>query len=58
MARLWTDTVNRHGGDASVVFLPDAGLKGNTHFPFSDLNNGDVAELLEAWMKSKGLDKK
>jgi len=58
MARLWADAVNRHGGDASVVFLPDAGLKGNTHFPFSDLNNGDVAELLEAWLKSKGLDRK
>lgn len=56
MARLWAETVNRHGGDATVVHLPEAGLKGNTHFPFSDLNNIAVADLLSRWLRDKGLD--
>ncbi|MBQ7516411.1 MAG: alpha/beta hydrolase, partial [Schwartzia sp.] len=55
MARLWAETVNRHGGDATVVHLPDVGVTGNTHFPFSDLNNIEVADLMEAWLQEKGL---
>ena len=50
MARRWTDTVNRHGGDVTLVHLPDAGLTGNTHFPMSDLNNAAVARLLLEWL--------
>ena len=57
MARLWRDVVNRHGGDVTVVHLPEAGLKGNTHFPFSDLNNIEVADLMSKWLKEKKLDK-
>lgn len=56
MARLWADAVNRHGGDAVVIHLPEAGLTGNTHFPFSDLNNEKVAEHLANWLHKKGLD--
>lgn len=57
MARKWAETINKHGGDATVVHLPEIGIKGNTHFPFSDLNNVEVAEVLSKWLKSKGLDK-
>ena len=53
MARLWADAVNRHGGDATVVHLPEAGIHGNTHFPFSDLNNEKVADALSQWLKEK-----
>jgi len=56
MARKWRDTVNRHGGDVTVVHLPDAGLHGNTHFPFSDLNNLQVADLMAKYLKDKKLD--
>lgn len=56
MARKWVDTINLHGGDATLVHLPDAGLKGNTHFPFSDLNNIEVADLLSKWLKEKNLE--
>ena len=58
MARLWAETVNRHGGDVTVVHLPDAGMTGNTHFMFSDQNNVQVADLLSQWLKEKGLDGK
>jgi pimeloyl-ACP methyl ester carboxylesterase len=57
MARLWRDAVNKHGGDVTLVHLPDIGIKGNTHFPFSDLNNIEIADLMSEWLKEKGLDK-
>ena len=30
MARLWCEAVNRHGGDAKLVHLPEIGVRGNT----------------------------
>lgn len=57
MARLWIEAINKHGGDARVVHLPEVGIQGNTHFPFSDLNNVEVADELSKWLKEKGLDK-
>ena len=57
MARLWRDKVNSYGGDVTVVHLPEVGIKGNTHFPFSDLNNIEVADLMSKWLKERGLDK-
>ena len=57
MARLWAATINKYGGDATVVHLPEVGIMGNTHFPFSDLNNMQVADELSKWLKQKGLDK-
>lgn len=48
-------TINKHGGDATVVHLPEIGIKGNTHFPFSDLNNIEIADQLSKWLKEKGL---
>jgi len=57
MAKIWRDTVNKYGGDVTVVHLPEIGIKGNTHFPFSDLNNIEIADLMSEWLKEKGLDK-
>ena len=56
MAKRWRDTVNRHGGDVTLVHLPEIGITGNTHFPFSDLNNVEIADLMEDWLKEKELD--
>lgn len=56
MARLWAATVNRHGGDAKVVHLPETGIRGNTHFPFSDLNNARIADLMQEFLAEKRLD--
>lgn len=56
VARRWRDAVNRHGGDVTVVHLPELGVRGNTHFPMSDLNNVQVADLMSAWLRQKGLD--
>ncbi len=56
MARLWRDAVNRHGGDVTLVHLPEIGIRGNTHFPFSDLNNVQIADLMSEFLKKKKLD--
>jgi hypothetical protein len=56
MARLWAAAVNRHGGDATIVHLPSVGIHGNTHFPFSDLNNVQIADLMHQFLESKKLD--
>lgn len=56
MARLWRDAVNSRGGDVTVVHLPEIGIRGNTHFPFSDLNNVRIADELSAFLSAKKLD--
>lgn len=56
MARKWRDVVNKYGGDVTVVHLPEIGIKGNTHFPFSDLNNLQIADLMSKFLKDKQLD--
>ncbi|WP_321332667.1 alpha/beta fold hydrolase [uncultured Bacteroides sp.] len=55
-ARQWAKVVNAHGGDVTIVHLPEIGLKGNTHFLMSDLNNVEVAKLLSTWLRQKGLN--
>lgn len=56
MIRKWAQIINDLGGDACVVHLPEVGLYGNTHFPFSDLNNIEVADLMSSWLAEKNLD--
>ena len=56
MARLWRDAINRRDGDVTLVHLPAMGIRGNTHFPFSDLNNLQIADLMSEFLKQKGLD--
>jgi pimeloyl-ACP methyl ester carboxylesterase len=55
MATMWAEAVNRHGGDVTVIHLPKVGIHGNTHFPFSDLNNVEIADHLEKFLAEKGL---
>lgn len=56
MALLWRDVVNRHGGDVTVLHLPQIGIHGNTHFPMSDLNNVQIADLVARFLADKKLD--
>ncbi|QHV96471.1 alpha/beta hydrolase [Spirosoma endbachense] len=56
MANIWAATVNKHGGNAKVVHLPEIGVFGTTHFPFSDLNNLQIADLMADFLKDKKLD--
>lgn len=56
MAKRWRDVVNKHGGDVTLIRLPEIGLKGNTHFIMSDLNNVEIANHVSEFLKKKGLD--
>jgi hypothetical protein len=55
-ARQFVAAVNKRGGDATFLELPAVGLRGNTHFPMSDLNNVEVATVVEDYLARHGLD--
>ena len=52
MARKFVETLNRHGGHATLVELPKIGIRGNSHFLMQELNNGQLADLLDEWLKT------
>ena len=49
-ARQFVNLINKYGGDAKLIHLPEIGIKGNTHALFSDLNN---KEILKGSVQSK-----
>lgn len=53
--RRFVDLINEYGGNAEILELNDAGLTGNTHLPFADLNNLEVADLLMRFLEHHGL---
>jgi len=57
-AERMVEAINRHGGDAQNLVLPDIGVTGNTHFPMLDSNNIDIADLLSEYLEQKGLDRR
>lgn len=56
-AKQWVKLINAHGGNATVVHLPEIGIKGNTHFIMSDLNSKEIANHIAQWLEEKELDK-
>lgn len=56
LGRKFVETVNRHGGNATLVELPEIGVRGNTHFLMSDLNNAEIADLLGEWLARENLE--
>ncbi len=55
MAREGRDVVNKHGGDVTVTHLPEVRIKENIYFPFSDLNNVQIFDLVSKLLKEKDL---
>lgn len=53
-ARLMAEAINKRGGHAEVLCLPEIGIYGNTHFLFEDQNNEEIAEVLEKWLMEEG----
>ena len=47
---LGPDKVKQAGGDAEMMYLPMAGIKGNSHILMQDRNNLDLADLLLTWI--------
>jgi pimeloyl-ACP methyl ester carboxylesterase len=55
-SRMFVDALNKQGGNAVVLHLPEVGLRGNSHFMFSDLNNVAVADQLSRFLNEQGVD--
>ena len=47
--------VQAAGGSVDVVNLPERGIKGNSHMLMMDKNNAQIADLIQAWLVTKGL---
>ncbi len=57
MAQQFVNTINKNGGDATLVHLPDIGIKGNSHFLMGEKNNKQIMQLAFKWLHDKGLDR-
>ena len=55
MARKFVETINKYGGNATLIELPKIGVYGNTHFLMQDLNNDVIADLLNKWLVENNL---
>lgn len=53
MAREFVAAINRHGGDATLVILPEIGIYGNSHFLMQELNNDIIADNVAEWLDAK-----
>ena len=54
-ANQFVEAINARGGDARLVELPRFGFRGNTHFPMTDLNNAQVADLISEFLADRSL---
>lgn len=57
LCRDFVSAVNKVGGKAELLVLPDIGIKGNLHMLMQDRNNLQIADLLAAWI-DKNVGKK
>lgn len=48
----YIEEVNAVGGKAEMFYLPEKGLKGNSHMLMHDTNNLQVADMLIKWLKN------
>jgi len=56
---LFAEAIENHGGNITIVHLPDVGLQGNTHYPMADRNIMKVnTEVVQPWLKEQGLDER
>lgn len=55
-SKQFVEALNRHNGDAQMISLPERGIRGNTHAAFADINNLQIAEIVEKFLHEKNLD--
>ena len=56
--RAFVEAVNRHGGNAEFIHLPEVGIHGNSHIMMLERNNVRIANLVSAYLHRKGLDRR
>lgn len=47
----YVEEVNQAGGKVQMLYLPEKGIKGNSHMPMQDKNNLQIADMLLKWLK-------
>lgn len=55
MALDFAEHYNADGGYAEVWDLPKLGITGNSHFMFQEMNNQQIWDLIENWLKARKL---
>lgn len=55
MGRQFAEVVNERSDDCTVIYLPDEGITGNSHFMFQELNNQEIADHIYAWLEEHDL---
>jgi hypothetical protein len=51
----YANAIKAAGGAVDWVNLPEIGIKGNSHMMMQDKNNGEIAEVIQKWLVTKGL---
>jgi len=54
-SRKFAEDLKARGGDVEWIELPKVGISGNTHMMMMDTNSDQIADLVQDWMKRKGL---
>jgi len=50
--KAYTSSLVSLGGDATTIFLPDIGIFGNGHTMALELNNEQIADVIESWIET------
>src|SRR5215469_669938 len=56
--RTFVKQVNAAGGDAQMMYLPEMGIRGNSHMLMQDKNNLQLADLILTWIEQRVESKK
>ena len=48
--KVLVDEINAAGGNATMIYLPEIGIHGNSHMMMQDLNSNEVAEVILEWI--------
>ncbi len=53
----FADALKAAGGNVEIINLPEIGIKGNTHMLMMDLNNMEIADVIQKWAQKQNLVK-
>ena len=51
------EAINQAGGNATVIHLPDMGIRGNSHMLMMDKNSHQIADIVLDWCAKNGIKK-
>jgi hypothetical protein len=56
--RAFVAAINRHGGHAELIHLPEVGIRGNSHVMMLERNNVQIADLVSQFLRQARLDRR